>query len=106
MALLSFVCGLNALLFLYLAIHCFKKRDCKNGCVRHIFLIIAVISLFIGLGEVVFEFNIMAMNSAIPVPALALVDERKLLFYKLVLTIGGVILFWFLTRFKFKSNKS
>lgn len=97
MSLVSFLCGLNALLFLYLAwsFSCKSRENCENN-LRMIFMGIMVISLFIALGEVLFEYQYLMLDSALPVAAATLVDDTQIAPFHFLLLAGGVILFVFL----------
>jgi hypothetical protein len=100
MSLLSFICGLNAVLFLYLAwtFTC-QRRTCDQKNLRIIFAVISAGSILLALGELLFELNLIAMDDDIPVALATFVDERALLPEKVALTVGGILLLLGLKKF-------
>lgn len=97
MSLVSFLCGLNALLFLYLAwsFSCKSREHCEHN-LRLIFMGIMLISLFIALGTVLFEYEYLILDSALPVATAVLVDDRQIAPLHLLLLLGGLLMLFLL----------
>ena len=106
MSLVSFICGLNAVLFLYLAytFTC-ETKNCQQLMLRIVFLAVSLGSLGLALGEVFFQYELMAMDSAVPVALATLVDETELLPLKVALTVGGLLLLLGYKRLFFRDTK-
>ena len=106
MSLVSFICGLNAVLFLYLAytFTC-ETKNCQQIMLRLVFLAVSLGSLALAVGEVLFQYELMAMDSAVPVALATLVNETELLPFKVALTLGGLLLLLGYKRLFFKETK-